>query len=165
MFPTLIIDAKACKNTILDRRLKWTALTYKRGTDPEPKLLEVRHMSRPYIYIYINLKTLAHKTPFQNRRFWTCVASTWVRRPPTFPTRILKKVRRHDVIEGSRGRGTLLRRRGPLTHDIQFMWLVKKMKTVQVHFTLDLKGVRDQKSSWLDEKSTWYTTWQQVDSV
>ena len=121
-----------------------------------------------HIYIYIfffNLKTLAHKTPFQNRRFWTCVASTWVRRPPTFPTRIWKKVRRHDVIEGSRGRGTLLRRRGPLTHDIQFMWLVKKMKTVQVHFTLDLKGVRDQKSSWLDEKSTWYTTWQQVDSV
>ena len=33
---------------------------------------------------------------------------------------------------------------GPWTHDIQIMWLVEKPKTVQVHFTLDVKGLRDQ---------------------
>ena len=32
---------------------------------------------------------------------------------------------------------------GPLTHDTQMMWFVKEPKIVQVHFALDLKGLRD----------------------
>lgn len=33
---------------------------------------------------------------------------------------------------------------GLLTYDIQTMWLVEKQEIVQVHYTLDLEGLRDQ---------------------
>ena len=35
------------------------------------------------------------------------------------------------------------RARGPLTRDIQIMWLVEKPETVHIHFALDLKDTRD----------------------
>ena len=33
------------------------------------------------------------------------------------------------------------------THDIQIMWLVEKSKMVQVYFTLDPKGIGDQRNT------------------
>ena len=50
---------------------------------------------------------------------------------------------------------------GPLTHDIQIMWLVEKSKMVQSHFTLDLgdQGI------WMNEKYAWRPTWHKVDSI
>jgi hypothetical protein len=38
------------------------------------------------------------------------------------------------------------RAQGRLIHDMQTMWLVKKSKMVQVHFTLDFEGLVDQRN-------------------
>lgn len=38
------------------------------------------------------------------------------------------------------------RAQGPFTCDMQIMWLVGKPKTIQVHFTLDVEGLKDQKN-------------------
>lgn len=50
---------------------------------------------------------------------------------------------------------------GPLTHDIQKMWLVGQSETVQVHCTLNLED----QETWMNEKYTWHPTWHKVDNV
>ena len=64
---------------------------------------------------------------------------------------------------GSKGQFTL-ELEGPW---LVIMWLVKKLEMVQVHFTWDFEGLRDQKilNGWNFILFTWLTTWQEVDIV
>jgi hypothetical protein len=48
--------------------------------------------------------------------------------------------------------------------DAHIRWLVKKLETIQVHFTLDLEGPRDPQIC-KEEKSTWPPTQHQVNNV
>ena len=48
---------------------------------------------------------------------------------------------------------------GPLTHDVQIMWLVKKLETIQVPLYTGFLGFGGPKKyGWMDEKSTWCFT-------
>ena len=49
---------------------------------------------------------------------------------------------------------------GPLTCDMQIVWLVDKPETVQVHFTLDLEGLRGQRdlTGWKSHIVSYMTT-------
>ena len=49
-----------------------------------------------------------------------------------------------------------LRAWGPLTRDIQIMWLVKNPGKVRAHFTLDPKGARGTKEFCLYDNGTWH---------
>ena len=52
-----------------------------------------------------------------------------------------------------------------MTVEIKNLLLVEKAKTVPLHFTLELEGLKDQGRVCMDERSTWSPTWHAMDKL